>query len=254
MIFPISDDDTKLKRFAWVTLLLLIANVAVYFYQQQNPSFTYGYSAIPKEILTNTDLTETQVIEVKGETKEIPQAPGPTPILLTIFTAMFMHGNLMHIGSNLLFLWIFGDNVENRFGHMRFLLFYIVTGVIASLAHILFDPGSVVPSLGASGAIAGVLGAYLVMFPHNKVNALFFIRIISLPAFLVIGAWGVMQVVSMMMTNQEGGGVAYAAHIGGLVAGMILGLGYRFAIEREPKDNVLYQNYEDDPKARRGLF
>jgi membrane associated rhomboid family serine protease len=225
--------------------------VAVFYYQTTHPDFTSGYSAVPKEITTNTDLVGDEMIQMRGEMHPIPQTPGPSPIFLTLFTAMFMHGSLMHLGSNMLFLWIFGDNVELRFGTFMFIFFYVVSGLVASLTHIMLAPNSIIPSLGASGAIAGVLGAYLVLFPRNRVNTLFFVKIISIPAFAVIGLWGVMQVVTMMgQTTGESGGVAYAAHVGGLVTGMILGLAFRFILEKEP-ESVLAHNYEKDPKAKK---
>ena len=251
MLFPISDDDSKLKRTAWVTIIFIIANIAVFVYQTKNPNLIYGFSAIPKEIMTNTDLVEPQTVSSHGQSTQVPQLPGPSPIFLTLFTAMFMHGSLMHIGSNMLFLWIFGDNVELRFGTFRFILFYLISGIAASLTHIFLDPDSVIPSLGASGAIAGVLGAYLVMFPRNKVNALFFIKIVSVPAIVVIGLWGVMQFLPLF-TQKKGAisGIAYAAHAGGLVAGLVLGLIFRLATKEEP-DSILYRNYERDEKAKR---
>lgn len=250
MLFPLSDDDRELKRTAWVTILFIIINVGVFYYQTTHPEFTSGFSAIPKEILTNTDLVDPVPVQIGNKVVQIPQSPGPTPIFLTLFSAMFMHGSWMHLGSNMLFLWIFGDNVELRFGTLRFILFYVVSGLVASLTHVLFDPASIIPSLGASGAIAGVLGAYLVLYPRNRVNTLFIIKIISVPAWIVIGLWGAMQVFTMV--NQQsgsGGGVAYSAHVGGLVAGLILGLAFRFIIEREP-DSVLYRNYQKDDKAK----
>lgn len=255
MIFPISDDDSGLKKFAFVNILFIFINIAVFVYQQSDPSFTSGFSAVPKEITTGQDLTVPQTITVGGQTAEVPHTKGPTPIFLTLLTSMFMHGGLMHIGSNMLFLWIFGDNVENRFGAIRYIIFYIVSGVAAAGCHILLDPDSVIPMLGASGAIFGVLGAYLVMFPRNKVNALFFVKIISLPAFLVIGAFAVLQVVNLVRLEpgKGGGGVAYMAHLGGFVAGVILGLFFRFTT-KESERNVLYQNYRRDEKARRGLL
>lgn len=253
MLFPLYDDDSKLKKTAWVTIIFLIANIAVFLYQQSNPAFTQGYSAVPHEILTNTDLVGEKTITVGEQTGQIPHTPGPVPLFLTLFTAMFMHGGWMHLGSNMLFLWIFGDNVELRFGAVRFIIFYLVSGVVASLTHILMAPTSIIPSLGASGAIYGILGAYLVMFPRNRINTLFFIKIISLPAIVVIGFFAVTQVATMWMMNKNGGmtggGVAYSAHVGGLVAGIVMGLAFRFIIDREP-DSILYRNYDRDEKAR----
>src|SRR5690606_38565516 len=125
----------------------------------------------------------------------IPQEPGPNPIQLTILSAMFMHGGWLHLGGNMLYLWIFGDNVEHRVGAWKFLAFYLVSGIVATFAQIAVHPEAVIPNLGASGAISGVLGAYLVLFPRNRVNAVFFFRIVSLPAVVVIGFWALLQVI-----------------------------------------------------------
>jgi membrane associated rhomboid family serine protease len=166
--------------------------------------------------------------------------------LLTIVTSMFLHGGLMHIGSNMLYLWIFGDNVEDRLGHFRYLLFYLLCGFLATFAHAVFSPGSRIPAIGASGAIAGVLGAYLILYPHARVMTLipifFFITLRELPAIFILGFWFVLQLFSGVgslgvQDAQDTGGVAYFAHIGGFVAGMILiGLfgGFRTARRREP--------------------
>ncbi|HEX9985492.1 MAG TPA: rhomboid family intramembrane serine protease [Thermoanaerobaculia bacterium] len=153
------------------------------------------------------------------------------PDLYTMFVSMFLHGGLMHIGSNMLYLWIFGDNIEDRLGRFRYLLFYLACGIVATLAHAFFNPASVVPAIGASGAIAGVLGAYLILFPHARVMTLipifFFITIRHLPAVLILGFWFILQFFSGVGSlgvrdAQDTGGVAYWAHIGGFVAGMLL--------------------------------
>ncbi len=150
------------------------------------------------------------------------------PNIITIFVSMFLHGGLLHIGGNMLYLWIFGDNVEDRLGHFRYLVFYLACGFIATLTHAFFNPASVVPSIGASGAIAGVLGAYLILFPSARVTTLipifFFITIRELPAVFILGFWFVLQFFSGVgsLGAQNVGGVAYFAHIGGFVAGMIL--------------------------------
>ncbi|MGZ5444346.1 MAG: rhomboid family intramembrane serine protease [Thermoanaerobaculia bacterium] len=166
--------------------------------------------------------------------------------LLTIVVSMFLHGGLLHIGSNMLYLWIFGDNVEDRLGHGRYVLFYLLCGFAATLAHAAFSPGSRVPAIGASGAIAGVLGAYLILWPHARVMTLipifFFITVRELPAIILLGVWFVLQlfsgVGSLGVTDaQDMGGVAYFAHIGGFVAGLLfIGLfgGFRSPRRREP--------------------
>ena len=242
MLFPISDDDRHLTGPAFVTITLVIANVAVFFLLQQaggNEAFTYGWSVIPEEITTGRDLTQPQTLSVGGQSVQIPQAPGPTPIFLTILSAMFMHGGFAHIFGNMLYLWIFGDNVEHRFGAMPFLAFYLTSGIAATVAQIAVDPTSVIPNLGASGAISGVMGAYLVLFPRNRVMAIFFFRIISIPAVVAIGVWIVFQFFnglgSVMVSQETVGGVAYAAHIGGFVAGVVLAMIMRVFIKAERK-------------------
>jgi membrane associated rhomboid family serine protease len=151
--------------------------------------------------------------------------------LITIFASMFLHGSLMHIGSNMLYLWIFGDNVEDRLGHMRYLLFYALCGILATLAHAFFSPTSRIPAIGASGAIAGVLGAYLILYPHARVTTIipifFFVTVREIPAVIILGLWFVLQLLSGVGSlgvrdAQDMGGVAFFAHIGGFVAGMLL--------------------------------
>lgn len=254
MFFPLSDDDRSLAKPAYVTWLLLALNVLVFLYQLSSPDFTTGWSAVPAEIVSGRDLVGVATIDLaNGQIAEVPQTPGPSPIQLTLLTSMFMHAGLMHIGGNMLFLWIFGDNVEHRFGSLRFLLFYLVGGIAASAAQIATNPQSVIPTLGASGAISAVLGAYLVLFPHNRVNAFFFFRIISVPAFLVIVMWAVTQFINgigSFAVSAQTGGVAYAAHIGGFVAGLAMALVFRARMSREP-DSALARAYLRDPNDRR---
>src|SRR5262249_22370144 len=164
MRFPIGDDNSMGRTFPVVTWTLIVFNVMIFLYQLGHPEFTYGYSVVPREITEGRDITGLVSIGRSG----LRLFPGPSPIYLTIFWAMFMHGGWSHIGGNMLYLYIFGDNVEDRMGHVKFLIFYLLCGVLASAAHIFFGPTSVIPSLGASGAIAGVLGAYLILFPHQS--------------------------------------------------------------------------------------
>jgi membrane associated rhomboid family serine protease len=237
MLFPISDDDRHLLRPAYVTISLVVANVLVFFYQIVNPAFTYAASVIPLEIVKGIDLTAPVLVRAGSQLVEVPQAPGPSPIYLTLLSAMFMHGGWGHLGGNMLYLWIFGDNVEHRFGGLRFLAFYVASGLAASFAQIAMAPHSVIPNLGASGAISGVLGAYMVLFPRNRVMAVFFFRIISIPAVLVLGLWAVTQFfsgVGSLGNAGTTGGVAYAAHVGGFVAGVVAGLVARFSMKSEP--------------------
>lgn len=253
MIFPISDDDRHLLNPAWVSISLLVANVAVFLWQLAHPDFTPGWSVIPAEIVGGRDLVGTALVEAGGRVHAVAQATGPVPIYLTVLSAMFMHGGWAHLGGNLLYLWIFGDNVEHRFGGLKFLAFYLVSGIVATFAQISTDPASVIPNLGASGAISGVLGAYLVLFPRNRVNAVFFFRIVSLPAVFVLGMWGLMQVVSgagSQAAEQGTGGVAYAAHIGGFITGVVMGLLTRAGLGAEP-DTVFRRQYERAPSVRR---
>jgi membrane associated rhomboid family serine protease len=166
---------------------------------------------------------------------------------------MFMHGGWAHLGGNLLYLWIFGDNVEHRFGAIPFLVFYLVSGLAASAAQIMMGPESVIPNLGASGAISGVLGAYMVLFPRNRVNAVFFLRIISVPAVFVLGFWIVTQFISgsgSFSSSSQTGGVAYAAHIGGFIAGVLSGIVCRLIFKKEP-DSPFRDIYERQANVRR---
>ena len=256
MLFPISDDDRDLKGPSPVTITFVVLNIVVFLFLQgagNNEDFTYGYSVIPYEIWTGQDLTSAQVIQHSEGRSLIDQAPGPTPIYLTIFTAMFMHGGWMHLISNLLYLWIFGDNVEQRFGRVPFILFYLLSGVVATLVQVALGPEVVIPNLGASGAISGVLGAYLILFPRNRVHALFFWFIISVPAFLAIGFWILLQLFNgwgaIFSAGDALGGVAYGAHIGGFVAGLILAAIMRVLIRKEPEDP--YERFPVYSKSRR---
>lgn len=229
MLFPIGDDDRRLHGTPYVTITFIVLNLFVFFVLQQagaNTDFIYGWSVIPAEITQGVDQTTTQVVEVGGQRVEIPAAPGPRPIYLTILSAMFMHGGYAHLIGNLLYLWIFGDNVEEHMGSVAFGVFYLLCGVAATLAQVALDPTGLVPNLGASGAISGVLGAYLVFFPRNRVYALFFYMLVSVPAVVVIGLWIVFQFFSgvgaVMAAETTVGGVAYGAHIGGFVVGVLV--------------------------------
>ena len=245
-MFPIGDENERGHGPAFISLAFIGLNIAVFVLLQgaggpSGEDFTYGYSAVPFEITNGVDLVEPELITIGGEQVPIPQEPGPSPIWLTLLSSMFMHGGLLHLGGNLLFLWVFGDNVEHRIGHLPYAAFYLVAGVVASFAQILVNPDSFIPTLGASGAISGVLGAYLVMFPTNRITVLFFLRTIAVPAILVIGLWAVLQFINgfgaFAVTEETGGGVAYMAHIGGFVAGVVAGFIFRviFHTPRRPR-------------------
>ena len=232
-MFPIGDQNEPGKGPAYFTLAFIAINLAIFFLiQLNNDAFTYGYSAVPAEITSGIDLTRDEQITIDGQQVLIPQEPGPVPIYLTLLTSMFMHAGIAHILGNMLFLWIFGDNVEHRMGHIPFLIFYLVAGIVASFAQILVNPDSVIPTLGASGAISGVLGAYLVLFPSNRVTVIIF-RFVpyQVPAIVAIGMWAVFQFINgfgaIMVSEETAGGVAYMAHIGGFVAGLVGGAIYR---------------------------
>ncbi|MEY4669783.1 MAG: Rhomboid protease GluP [Pseudomonadota bacterium] len=213
---------------------LIGLNVYMWFLQLNlGEPFTASYAAIPLELTQGTDVVTTQYITVDGERIPIPQAPGPHPIWLTVFTAMFMHGSWMHLIGNMVYLAIFGDQVEDRLGHVRFLLFYLFAGVAATLTQVYADPISILPSLGASGAIAGVLGAYLVLFPHNRVRVLLIRDIVVVPASLVLGMWVALQFLGQASVQQGQGGVAYMAHIGGFIVGFATGALLRIARPRQ---------------------
>jgi len=222
MFIPLGDDNTHRRRSPLVVIGLIVACSIVWLLQLEGgDSFTAAYSAIPVEILQNKDLVTPTIVDFGGQRVSIPQAPGPSLIWLTLISAMFMHGSWLHIIGNMVYLYIFGDQIEDALGHLQFLFFYIICGIIASLAHVLSDPSSVLPSLGASGAIAGVLGAYLVLHPQNRVKVLVLRNVVDLPALVVLGGWFALQFFGQFGA-EGGGGVAYLAHIGGFIAGIIL--------------------------------
>jgi len=239
MVFPLFDDNSDRQTFPFVNYAFIAANIFVFVVLQQlgtNARFTYAFSTVPLEIVTGHDVvTQARVLEdpVTGQRLLIPGL-GVTPlsVYLTLFTSMFMHGGIAHIGGNMLFLWIFGDNIEDRLGHIRYAIFYLLCGVIASLAHVFTtaalagDQSSMlVPSLGASGAISGVLGGYLLLHPSRRVTVLLFNFLTGVPAWVAIGIWFGFQLISglgMLGGGSQQGGVAYAAHIGGFIAGLVL--------------------------------
>jgi membrane associated rhomboid family serine protease len=256
VLFPIGDEDKKRSGPAFVMGVLILLNVGAFWLQLQDPEITYSYGLIPYEVTQGEDLVNERRADVTPRSpQEIPQRPGPSPIYLTLLTSMFLHGGWLHLGGNMLYLWIFGDNVEHRFGHGVFILFYLVSGLAAAAAQIALAPESLVPMIGASGAISGVLGAYLVLFPRNRVHAIFFFRVVSVPAFVALGLWIVFQLFSgygALTTAAEGamGGVAYAAHIGGFFAGAVLAMILRFVIKEKEHPSRLSRAIEQDPDSK----
>ena len=223
MFMPLGDDNSARRTIPVFVYGLILVNAFVWFLQLTlGDAVTMGFSTVPYEITNGVDLVGAKRMEVGGEQHVLRHYPGPTPIYLTVLTSMFMHGSWMHIIGNMLYLWIFGDQIEDELGHFRFLVFYLLCGVAAGLAQVFFQPSSIIPALGASGAIAGVLGAYLIKHPRNPVRVLFLYNIIALPAVIVLGGWIVLQVISQVTVVQGSGGVAYMAHIGGFVAGVVL--------------------------------
>ena len=203
MFIPLKDKNPT-QRFPIVTVILIALNILIFLYQvfslQGLEYHVYRMGAIPYEITHFTTVTF------------FPRISPP----LTLLTSMFIHGGILHLFGNMLYLWIFGNNIEDFLGPFRFLLFYLISGLGASLIHIAFHPSSQVPMIGASGAIAGVLGAYFLLYPGARVLTLVFIWIIPVPAFIILGLWFVAQVMNIGI----GGGVAWFAHVGGFLIGL----------------------------------
>ncbi|HEX8494116.1 MAG TPA: rhomboid family intramembrane serine protease [Pyrinomonadaceae bacterium] len=233
MIFPIGDDNSDRTITPLVNYLLIAINILVFVFLQgmgNNEKFTYAFSTVPQEIRTGQDVDKPVPVEIAGQRGTINLEPTPGSVYLTLLTSMFMHGGWMHLLGNMLFLWIFGDNLENALGRVRYLLFYLATGLIASLAHVIstfvLGDNPYIPSLGASGAISGVMGGYLLLFPKRQVRVIMFRMLTNVPAIVAIGLWFVFQLISAFGVigagPQSSGGVAFMAHIGGFIAGLVL--------------------------------
>lgn len=225
-MFPISDDNTDRTITPYVNYAIIGINILVFVLLQQvgsNDAFTYAFSLVPKEIVTGVDLFGTQIVKDSfGSIGKVVLEPTPVSVYITFLSSMFMHGSIMHIFGNMLFLWVFGDNLENLLGHVRYAVFYLLVGFAAALGQVVLDTDSVIPMLGASGAISGVLGGYLLLFPTRRVRALIFNFLTEVPAFVALGIWIAYQLISGYLTPAGTGGVAYAAHIGGFLAGLVL--------------------------------
>lgn len=206
-------DDNPTRHLPIVTIALITANIAVFIFQFLSPSdsqrVAYAYGAIPYSLLTFNSVQ-------------------PVHPLLTLFTSMFMHGGLLHLGSNMLYLWIFGNNIEDKLGYVKFLIFYLLCGVAAAYAYAFTNPSSTVPMIGASGAVSGILGAYILLFPHARIHTLvffiFFVQVVRLPAIIVIGFWIGIQFINGLLSHGPAtqGGIAWFAHIGGFVFGILM--------------------------------
>ena len=238
MVFPVWDDNSDRTTFPYVNYAFIALNIFVFVVLQKlgsDTSFTYSFSTVPAEIMSGTDVvTPARTVEIAtGQSVRVPGL-GETPlsVYLTLFTSMFMHGGIAHIFGNMVFLWVFGDNIEDRLGHVRYVIFYLLCGVIASLAHVFTTAAfagtqndMLVPSLGASGAISGVLGGYILLHPSRRVTVILFRFLTDVPAYVAIGIWFAFQLISglgLLGGGSELGGVAYAAHIGGFLAGLVL--------------------------------
>src|SRR5437588_3789459 len=252
-MLPIRDDNPT-SRTAWVTLAIIALNVVAFLFweptfagssqqaQVRQETFFFCHALIPWEVIHHTNLAsgggaaQEALVPLVGDRASagefqafLAQKCPHKNWLLSVFEAMFIHGGWLHIGGNMLFLWIFGNNVEDKIGPFFYLLFYFLGGIAATVLQTAVDPGSVIPNLGASGAIAAVLGAYLVMFPRRRVLVLvffFFITLIELPAVFVLGGWFLLQVFSGVggLGTHVNGGVAYFAHIGGFALGIVAAL------------------------------
>jgi len=250
-VFPLADDNRDRRTTPVVTYGLIAANVLVFVFFQgmgENQRFTMAFACVPAEIVRGKDLVTPDRVEQLRTPAGIVEVkvPGlkrtPIPVYFTLLTAMFMHGGLAHLLGNMWFLWIFGDNIEDDLGRGRYLLFYLVCGILASLAHVVVSlggPAAEVPSLGASGAISGVLGAYLVLHPMRRVTVLMFRMIMDVPGYVAVGLWFLFQIINGLgMLGGLPTGVAYGAHIGGFVAGAALvwlfGAGYQPPTPRNP--------------------
>jgi membrane associated rhomboid family serine protease len=221
MMIPLRDKNPT-QHFPFVTILLIVMNIAVFVYELTlGPNleiFLSQYGVIPAQI-----------------SKVLHAGAMNSLIFMTLVTSIFLHGGWLHLIGNMLYLWVFGDNVEDKLGHLRFLFFYIICGIAASVLHIYLDPQSTMPTIGASGAISGVLGAYLLMFPKAKVVTLIpifiFIQVAELPAFVILGLWFVLQffngLLSLGYATAGMGGVAWWAHVGGFATGLILVFPFR---------------------------
>lgn len=239
MVFPLYDDNSDRTTTPIVNYVFIAINILVFVFLQQlgtNDRFTYAFSTVPSEITTGRDITTPDRVVPHPVTGQEVLVPGlqetPLSVYLTLIFSMFMHAGIAHIAGNMLFLWIFGDNLEHTLGHVRYAVFYLVCGIIASLAHVIttvmFADNSaslLIPSLGASGAISGVLGGYLVVHPKRRVTVILFRFLTDVPAYVAIGMWFAFQLINglgLLGGGSQLGGVAYAAHIGGFIAGVAL--------------------------------
>ena len=237
-MFPIRDRDIERHATPYVVYVLVginavVALVTLLLLTDLNEFIAvYRFGVIPAELTSDLQLGLVEFRDARGALQQV-DLTSPVPTLATMFTSMFMHGGWMHLGGNMLFLWVFGDNIEDKLGHWKFLAFYLIAGAIAVWTQVAVDPASEIPMIGASGAVAGVLGAYLVLHPRSRIDTLVIVGFIfhaRLPAFVLLGGWAVLQLfvgaASLGLSNGEGG-VAYFAHIGGFALGAVVMLAMR---------------------------
>ena len=209
VLIPLRSENPR-NTFPFITIALILANIAVFVYQCFFRGNLISLAAVPYEISHGRDL---------------PPYLGYS-IYVTLVSSLFLHGGILHIIGNMLYLWIFGTSIEDKIGHMKFTFFYFLCGILACIAHIASEPDSTIPVIGASGAISGILGAYYFLFPRSKVLTAFifiiFIRLIRIPAVVFLGLWIALQIVNAYSLGGGGGGTAWLAHIGGFFAGLLL--------------------------------
>lgn len=236
MFIPVGDDNRDRRTTPYVNYFFILVNIIVFVFLQdwgRNLHISFAYATVPAEILTGNDVITSSEILIDPLTGNRIEMPGlqitPIPVYGTLLTSMFMHGGLAHLFGNMLYLWVFGDNIEDLMGHSRYFIFYLLCGILASLSHVFVSnylgQSLLIPSLGASGAISGVLGAYILSFPTRAVHVWMLWFIISVPAFIAVGLWFAFQVINgmgLLGGEEAAGGVAYAAHIGGFLAGFLL--------------------------------
>jgi membrane associated rhomboid family serine protease len=254
---PLGDDNSDRTIFPFVTVGLIAVNVLVFVLLQgmgANDAFTYAFSTVPAEITSGRDLvTEGHVEVIQTPAGPVQaKAPGlrktPGSVYLTLLTSMFMHGGIAHLLGNMWFLWIFGDNIEQDLGRLRYLVFYLLCGLLASLTHIAFNWNSDVPSLGASGAISGVLGAYFLLHRQRRVTVLLFRVITQVPGWVAVGIWFAFQLIDGLgILGNDKGGVAYGAHIGGFIAGLALANVFLIGRPRPQSSRSTYRQNEEPP-------
>jgi len=225
-VIPLHDNNPT-ETFPFLTIGIIVISTLVFIWQISLPenaqqSVAYSLGAIPALLFDGPKINISNLL---------------APSSLTLFTSMFLHGGWMHLLGNMLYLWIFGNNIEDTLGHKRFLIFYILAGLAAALSHALLNPASTLPMIGASGAISGILGAYLVLFPKARILVLIplgiFIPVIRIPAVYVLGFWFVLQIFNSVLSDTGGGGIAWGAHIGGFVAGIILLPFFRLGLKKK---------------------